>query len=1061
MTDRTPVSTLQNVWFDSQQVDNDDLTLEQQHNDQIQSGIVNNHFGSGVLPEVLGQKILFDTNDIAGNLDGIDLDSLDQPSDKNYGNQLEIDVSGTIAAGNRRIKLAIIGLDFENNLQYDTFFFSKNEKVITKKHYVRILKVFLNDFLGNSTISFNLKGRDGRIVIKEASSFSLSRDTIMVAQDVEPNLFWKDFFIINYPTITTFLEASLPSYNIDNLNISTGYKQLRSLQANDVSSQIGQKFLATTNNIQKVTLLLSVDNPINPYDLVWLGDLIVSIYPLQSSIECDTDIVPGLAIDFDPANVPLAQLSVNYTTLLNNGIVLNTVPQPVDFVFSNTPVANGSAITPGSHYVVTIKRSGSATSGVLSAVMGNDRTSDSRATVFNGSVWVDIPEEDMWFQVWTDSAKITDGQAYDKGIGIIVPKTQVNNSTAITEDYSLDGISFTRNDVYYALVKAATQSSAPVQDERTGNNVFSRKQYTPEVDLIKSSDLLELQEVSTPFVVGTISDKNVKTYNAASADITSKFHYFSMIGNECVIKVIEDPTDPRYDLTVLNLVTEFLNGNLLNAKIAPNINNPSVFYRIANAELQSMTFGDVNGDGVVDEQDLLIAQNLLDYSLNSAPNAADYTTLTTLFVNDSLLTFNVIDPVTLVPYASGTDGIMTVNSLDGTSVSFNSTSVNFSLIPNIGDKVVVVSLSSNPGNNGTFTITGISSPNQITLKKKYINSEILTQILRADITGGFNINSSDINYISDYVNKVNPFPSPIAPGNKIGTKFNVLKFVLEPFVDRHDDYPNTLTNRNSTIHVQPDIYENDAAFVSNNFISNPIEFRITKQLTWSDYAVVTTSNPRKVASTFTTDTGFNLNKCQTDGVSRDNYPLPLDFDPGRNDYYVSNNLILDAGGEIIRPDGYFYKVDFETNSLSFEIPAISFNSERTINLFTDFVADYDGNGKTRLGYRAMKFADCSTVKLDALQKNQVKFHVSVQSFSPQINGIDEDDLSGVITDGRIGVFMDHSTGLLTLNFENLYKDPVLKTLSTKLQIMFMLKRAGFNNTPLSIDSDKTKNLLGL
>ena len=35
MTKRTPVSAQQNIWFDAQEVDNTDLTLEQNYNDTI------------------------------------------------------------------------------------------------------------------------------------------------------------------------------------------------------------------------------------------------------------------------------------------------------------------------------------------------------------------------------------------------------------------------------------------------------------------------------------------------------------------------------------------------------------------------------------------------------------------------------------------------------------------------------------------------------------------------------------------------------------------------------------------------------------------------------------------------------------------------------------------------------------------------------------------------------------------------------------------------------------------------------------------------------------------
>src|SRR5208282_5262929 len=87
--------------------------------------------------------------------------------------------------------------------------------------------------------------------------------------------------------------------------------------------------------------------------------------------------------------------------------------------------------------------------------------------------------------------------------------------------------------------------------------------------------------------------------------------------------------------------------------------------------------------------------------------------------------------------------------------------------------------------------------------------------------------------------------------------------------------------------------------------------------------------------------------------------------------------------------------------------------------------------------------------------------VSVQSFSPNINGLSPDGYAGAIVDGTMGVSMDFATGLLTLNFSNLYQDEVLQTLSTKVQINVFLKKGGFNNQPLFVDSTKVQNMLSL
>lgn len=1067
---RKPVSAKQNIWFNGQSVDNNDLILEQNHNNIIQNSLINNHFGTGILPENLTQFTLFDSDLASGLLDGKAIDAQAQPSDSNFGNQLEIELEDSLVAGKRTIKLFIIGLDFESNLQYDRFTFSRNEKQLSSKHYTKILKILFNDFIGDTNQSLNL---GGRLTIKEAKPLSLTRDCIMVAQDLQPNIFFRDFFVSAGGTLNNVLTAALPSYNIDTLNITSDYTQLHGLSENDVSSQIGQKFQATTNNIQKITLLLAVSNSIDTSDLEWTGDLIVSIFQLQSALDCPLDIAPGTAIDFDPSNIPLAQLSLNYNTLLSRGIVLNETPQPVDFIFSNTPVGAGTVIKVGSYYVVTIKRAGSADKCVIQVAAGTNRLENSKITFFNGSIWVDVTDEDLWFQVWTDSAKVTDGQAYDAGHGIVIPKTQINQITGVTEDYVLDNIQFTRNDIYYGIAEATTEQSVLVQDQRTGEQVYSQQQFIPNISLINATDLISKEVAADPLVIGNIADKNAKSVNAGAADISAQFHHFSMINNQCIVKVIDDPSDGyRYDLNILNLITELtgsggvsnING-LLNGKFIPNALDTNTYYRIADTEIISMIYGDLNGDGIVDDNDLLAVQSLLDSDLNTIPSQEDYITLTTLFKSDANITWQLLDDDGVSILDSGTDGVLTANPQDSTRAVFISVSTDFSAVPSLSTKrLQILNNINNLGNNGKFKITGLIDEFSIDIQKIYYTSDIILQILRADINGDMVVDSTDITLLANYIDKVAPFPATSSPANRIGTEFTVIRFTLEEYIDRADDYTASAT-RSADVHPLPDIlmdgYLAGYSLFGADLKNSPVSFTITKQLNWHDYLVNATSNPKLVPAAFNYQSGFLLNSCSLQGIIDDKYPLPPTFDPGRNDMFLPNNLVINDGGEIVRPDGYYVKMDFELGTVVFEIPDVSFTEEKTINIFTDFVADYSGSGKTRLGYEAMRFADCSFVGLDALSKEQVRFSVAVRSFSPQINGVDIDDLEGVIVDGRIGISIDASTGILKLNFANLYEDPILQTLKTRVQITVFLKKAGFNNSPLVINSTKVHNLLGL
>ena len=49
MTIRSPVSAPKPIWSDSQQVDETDLTTQQTADATIESSILNNHIGTGIL----------------------------------------------------------------------------------------------------------------------------------------------------------------------------------------------------------------------------------------------------------------------------------------------------------------------------------------------------------------------------------------------------------------------------------------------------------------------------------------------------------------------------------------------------------------------------------------------------------------------------------------------------------------------------------------------------------------------------------------------------------------------------------------------------------------------------------------------------------------------------------------------------------------------------------------------------------------------------------------------------------------------------------------------------
>lgn len=972
MTVRKDISIIHNRWHDAQRVDKTDMDVEQNRNITTSAATIQNHFGSGVLLENPQQLTIFDSDNLpadqaaieaAGNFDGIGLAAHSQPSDINLGNQLEINLSGSNVIGRLSIKVAIIGLSFDDTVQMERLYFYKNGVQVTSNHYKRILTIFFNDFKGNHNCS---RALGGQITIKETSSFQLSTDAIMASQDVMPDLFWRDFKVSDssislFDTIQNGIGAE---YNADALQINITGTSDRELVANDVVSQIGQKFQATTDNLQKVTLLLGArqdDSALEANKFDWNGDIIISIYPLQTSVSCPTDIVPSLAIDFDPSHEPLAQLSFNQAALEDVGYILTDVAQPVDFVFSATKLGDPatSSIVKDNFYVVTIKRSGASTAGTLFLGVGTDRLDDSRLTVFSG-VWADVSEEDLWFQVWTDSAKIASGHGYDAGNGIQYDKTAIDPSTGGTVDNQIRHLPYvdTGNNVNIAIIQAVEEESVTVQDERTGNNVNARKKFVPVPSFVNESGLSTLQALSDPFIIGCTQDANPKQ-------------------NPILQKQQTIPGLVRGDVfCVINPDPDLLSVNVIGSKLVPNIGCGELGFRIFGATLCTDGYGDVNGDGYIDLQDVAAASQLI-----------------------------------------------------GESLLFNST------------------------------------------QQKIVNGEFSTlELLRADVDGDGYVTSTDIDLITQYVNRqINAFP--------VGSSFTHLCYTVQQATGRYDGYfdcdgyvrldgysglnlvdPATLSIDELKYdgYLTTPILDADDTFTAVPFAG--VTFRIEPQPFWRPEFLALNSDARIVPSIFFFSQSVAVPDCSTtlSFECSDRTIIIPERDPGRNDFFIPDNLII-GRGDIITPDGSKHKLDFEIGTVILHLPQVPLN-EVSLNLFDKLVADR-GDGLTRGGLQAMRYSDCTTVQDEDLALNRIRFSVSVQAFVANLDGYDDGYGFGVIVDDIIGVHLNHTTGILQLTVKDLFVDSVFLTLVTKLQVLVYLKKAGWNNLVTVVGADQLIGLL--
>jgi hypothetical protein len=969
MTNRLPPSVIENIWNDAQRVSVSAMKAEQAHVDQTIDALINNHIGSGVLPSSLTQNILFDSDILsidqeallAANIfDGTGIQVSQQPSDVNLGNQIEIELSDSEVGGRKSIKVALVGVAFDDTIQCDRFYFYKNESQVTSKHYKEILAVFFNDFKGNSNCSANY---GGRILIKEAKSFQISRDALMVAQDVEPDLFWRDFKKPNnLNTLAQIIQSGIGSeFSVDGLNISTTGRENKRLEANDVSSQVGQKFKATTDNIQKVTLLLAVDQLTDVdanHVFDWAGDLVISIYPLQTSVSCISDIVPNLAIDFDPAVVPVAQTSFNMTTLKDAGYFLNNILQPVDFVFSNTQIGAPDGITVGNYYILTIRRSGSANQNAIQIGVGANRLDDSIESVFGSSVWVDVPDEDLWFQIWTDAIKIADGAGYDSGNGIYFPKTIVDQSTGGTIDNQKNGYSLSdtgQNVLNIGIVQATVDQSIIIADERNGNHLVSMQQYVPTLSLISETDLEDLQSVSDPLIVGGVKDTNSK--DNPNLDKTQSMPGLVNGDQFCVVS-------PDADLLSLNLI---------GSKLIPNTDKAAA-YKISKIIKCMNLYGNPSGTGEVNSTDIDFITSLIGESLFS-------------------------DDTTQKIY----DGYFTTIQLLQSDVD--------------GD--------------------GYITDDDATLVTQYVNREIATFPVGASFT-------SLCMTVEELFGRYDNYYCRTADGYLDGYGIVIGDFDSLPIYDIEADGYLLTPNINS-----------DTAF--SNIPFQNINYRIEFEPFWQPYNLVVSSDAKLVAASFSVTNKIIHENCEdTTSLCENVLETSVEVDPGRNDYLIPGNLVLGSDGQIINPDGTYFKHDLEVNTIELILPD-EVLSNVNIDIVNTFIAE-QANGKTSKGFNAMKYADCSFVSQGDYALNRIRLSVAIQSIDKQLDGYDDFGYSITVND-LIGVAIDHTTGILTLDMSDLAEDTIYASLSTKIVITVYLKKAAFNNTPLTVTSDQVLSLV--
>lgn len=602
-------------WFDGQQVDKEDFDDEQARNVGIDAALENNFFGSGVLPEFKTRKVIFDSDDLNSSqqtlLDGYKFDGqnvyigtpLVEVSDETQGVQLAVTLTGLNLYGAAKTRVAIIGDTFGGDLVHDELTFNENGTQITRGRYKNMRAILFNGFAGNSNGApgYALDGYDlvGRCVIREAYPMEVSSDIVVESQVGQPSMFFNSFIPAPSLSLSQMLvEAVGPDKSVSDLNISFVSAGQRELAADDVTTRIGQKFQASGTNIQKISVLLSVE-----YDATsalipgndgyeWSGSIVMTLHALQTEVDCPVAPTPDDAIDFDPDPSIIAQVTLDADDLEKQGIDLYDSPQIVDFVFVGSQISDPvrTPIVSGNYYVFTIGRSGDTSIGDMFLEEASDRTDNSYMTVYDGVQWINVSTSDMWFSIEGSYVKVTDGVAYEDGLGLEIPRISPDETN--TEVPYVEGpISYytvTRDAYNFVVLEGANEYLDPEQDQRTGNQVYSRVKSVPSISLINASSLTTLLTSDPdPVLLARTRDQNARGNSSEISGTT----YYPGLAIEDVFNVLAPDAD-------------LIQNNWVGSILYPDETSCSTSYRVIRQSLITDAYGDVNGDGEIDLTDV-------------------------------------------------------------------------------------------------------------------------------------------------------------------------------------------------------------------------------------------------------------------------------------------------------------------------------------------------------------------------------------------------------------------------------------------------------------------------
>lgn len=1017
-------------FFDGQKLSESDLDQEQNHLRGLTSGHISSSHGSGLLKDTpLEKRSLFKLSNPgeygenpssytigAGEFDGRPIYLDRQPSDSEFGKRLIFELQNAIVKNIYPVKIVILGsvynpLDSRGEIVAEYLDFFDSYKKITKNYFKHIYAIYFNNLSGGtgssyyqtSIESYNyLKNQNIDLLIYESDSIEIFAKSLINNQIESPNYYLNNF--ITYSSELGILDIFEESLD-ETFSTSEIYYEsdpadvLLFSEGESSSTSYGQKFLAKTNGIQKISLLLGIDTSISSS---FSGNLVISIHKLTTAANCITDAIPDNLINFDPEAISIVESSYSYDDFVSMGVKLDDSPKIIDFDFSSTLLANPNldpSLEKDSYYCFIIKRVGDTSTGTVKLYQGYDKAykkSDNgqsltlkeeyepKTTIFTefdsvNNKYVDDSERSLWFEIHASSIEISSGKAISEdGVPFEVPSfiEYIGNNLVpfYLDNIELRDISGEKN---YIILDRSEKFTTPIAHPRTGNYTFTRILDSYEVSILLDSELTSILDLN-PNILGYVVDLN----DRSPSDISGTFSYVGQI-----------TPDKIY---FINPTNELLSKALLNRVFIPDTTcSCGSQYRISSVSCSVQKVADLNSDGEITYKDL-------DLLLEISGNYLTSSSTQELILNG---TINIVD---FYKADVNNDG-----AIDGSDISIVEDSIdgytNFSIPEEF--KVLEISLSnidSSSNNPLIFEDTASSTVTTASLNTITFNvsSDALTRIIRAG--DKIVIPETELDAGSYLITAIS-FSGLAATASVTGLNEETISFA-------------GTSGYNITIYSGTEVN----TFADNNLLVDlPVDLKkwtITSSGNSFSRDLVAVLDLRRFVEQSVLEISENDCICKEDScfTELEEYPLIKNQKIIPNDLYIPN-------GDILSAPGIPHHGDFEYVNVILPLPPGSID-DCSINLYESFIKSYNGTCKTAAGYPAMKYSDGTLVGCNDngtetdLSLGKVKISKSISSLyvDALIDGYSTD---GYLTESSITSNVENI--ILTSSYPELYSDGFL------------------------------------